>query len=95
MLLLAGLTGLEWLNLDNTKLSDAGLPALKNMKSLDFLHLGSTQITADGAPLLFHLTTLKDLKITRSAMGSSDAAVSELRKHLPHTTIQTEYIEAE
>lgn len=95
VLMLASLTRLEWLNLDNTKLSDAGLPALKNMKSLDFLHLGSTQITADGAPLLFHLTSLKDLKITRSAMGSSDTTVAELKKHLPNTAIQTEYIEPE
>ena len=95
VLQLASLTRLEWLNLDNTKLSDAGLPALNNMNSLIFLHLGSTQITADGAPLLFHLTTLKDLRITRSAMGSSDAAVAELTKHLPNTTIQTEYVESE
>ena len=49
----------------------------------------------DGAPALFHLTTLKDLKITRSALGSNDSAVAELKKRLPLTTIQTEYIEPE
>ena len=95
VLKLASLTQLEWLNLDNTKLSDAGLPALREMTKLRFLHLGSTQITADGASLLFHLSSLRDLKITRSAMGSSDIAVAELKKHLPDTAIQTEYLDSE
>lgn len=94
-LMLAPLTKLEWLNLDNTKLSDAGLPVLQNMKALTFLHLGSTQITAAGAPAIFPLLTLRDLKITRTALGSSDAAVAELKKHLPDTAIQTEYVESE
>lgn len=94
-LMLAPLTKLEWLNLDNTKLSDAGLPVLKNMSALTFLHLGSTQITAAGAPGLFHLKSLKDLKITRTALGSSDTAVDELKKNLPDTAIQTEYVESE
>ena len=94
-LMLAPLTNLVWLNLDNTKLSDAGLPVLKRMTALTFLHLGSTQITAAGAPDLFHLKSLKDLKITRTALGSSDAAVAELKKNLPDTAIQTEYVENE
>lgn len=94
-LMLAPLTKLEWLNLDNTKLSDAGLPVLKHMPALTFLHLGSTQITAAGAPALFHLKSLKDLKITRTALGSSDVAVGELKKNLPATDIQTEYTESE
>ena len=94
-LLLAPLTKLVWLNLDNTKLSDAGLPLLKNMTALTFLHLGSTQVTAAGAPALFHLKSLKDLKVTRTALGSSDAAVAELKKNLPDTAIQTEYVEHE
>ena len=95
ILQLAPLTRLEWLNLDNTMLSDAGLPVLKDMTSLTFLHLGSTQITAAGAPELFHLKGLKDLKITRTALGSSETAVGELNENLPSTLIQTEYVEAE
>ena len=94
-LMLAPLTKLEWLNLDNTKLSNAGLPVLRKMTALTFLHLGSTQITAAGAPALFHLKSLKDLKITRTALGSSDAAVTELKNNLPGTEIQTEYVESE
>ena len=94
-LMLAPLTKLEWLNLDNTKLSDSGLPVLKNMTALTFLHLGSTQITAAGASELFHLKSLKDLKITRTALASSDTAVDELKKNLPDTAIQTEYVESE
>lgn len=95
VLMLAPLNQLEWLNLDNTKLSDAGLPALWGMTKLNFLHLGSTQITPDGVSLLFHLSSLRDLKITRSAMGSSDVAVAELKKHLRDTAIQTEYLDSE
>ncbi len=94
-LALAPLVKLAWLNLDNSKLSDGGLPTLKGMTALTFLHLGSTQITEAGAPSLFHLKTLKDLKITRTAMGSSHVAVAELQKNLPGTAIQTEYVEAE
>jgi len=90
-LALAPLVNLEWLNLDNTKLSDAGLPCLKDMNRLTFLHLGSTQITEAGAPALFHLKTLKDLKITRTALGASEAAVADLKKNLPTTQIQVEY----
>jgi hypothetical protein len=65
------------------------------MKALTFLHIGSTQVTEAGAPALFHLKTLKDLKLTRTAMGASDSAVADLQKHLPDTAIQTEYVEAE
>lgn len=90
-LALAPLVNLQWLNLDNTKLSDGGLAALKDMAQLKFLHLGSTQITADGIESLFHLTTLDDLKITRTAMGASADAVAALAEKLPDTAIQTEY----
>ena len=94
-LLLASLTKMEWLNLDNSMLGDAGLLLLKDMKALTFLHIGSTQVTEVGAPALFHLTTLNDLKLTRTAMGASDTAVTDLKNHLPDTAIQTEYVEAE
>ena len=92
---LASLTKLEWLNLDNSKLADGGLVLLKDMKSLTFLHIGSTQVTEAGAASLFHLKTLKDLKVTRTALGASETAVAELKKNLPGTAIQTEYVEAE
>ncbi len=94
-LLLAPLTKLNWLNLDNSKLGDRGLPLLKNMNALTFLHIGSTQVTEAGASALFHLKTLKDLKLTRTALGASDTAVADLKKNLPDTAIQTEYVEAE
>jgi Leucine-rich repeat (LRR) protein len=90
-LALAPLVNLQWLNLDNTKLSDAGLPVLREMTQLTFLHLGSTQVTEVGAPALFHLKSLKDLKITRTALAASEPAVASLRRELPGTAIQTEY----
>ncbi|MGV2338868.1 MAG UNVERIFIED_CONTAM: hypothetical protein LVR18_34255 [Planctomycetaceae bacterium] len=61
------------------------------MNQLTFLHLGSTQISAAAAPSLIHLKSLKDLKITRTALAASETAVAELRKELPATAIQTEY----
>ena len=92
---LAPLTKLVWLNLDNTHLSDGGLALLKGMTALTFLHLGSTQITDAGAPALFHLKTLKDLKITRTALAANDSAVAALKAQLPDTAIQTEYIDTQ
>jgi Leucine-rich repeat (LRR) protein len=60
---LKGLKALEYLNLDNTRLSDDGTPYLSAMKNLTFLHLGSTQITDEGLPALEGLTKLNDLKL--------------------------------
>lgn len=93
ILKLATLTRLESLNLDNSPMSNAALPVLRNMNSLQFLHLGSTQLTDDAAPSLFHLKNLKELNVTRTALASSDPAITELRQQLPNTQIRTEYVE--
>jgi len=90
VLYLKPLTSLEWLNLDNTRLSDDGLPALADMKQLTFLHLGSTLVSDAGLKHLNGLTGLKDLKVTRTAV--TEAGVVELRKSLPTTEIQLEYL---
>jgi hypothetical protein len=63
------------------------------MKKLTFLHLGSTQITDAGLTHLEHLTSLKDLKVTRT--GVTADGVARLQPNLPDTKIQLEYIEAQ
>ena len=87
------LTSMQWLNLDNTQLSNQGLPALSDMTELTFLHLGSTSITNDGLKHLEGLKNLKDLKVTRTAV--TQEFVDELKKSLPNTEIQLEYIAGE
>jgi hypothetical protein len=78
------------LNLDNTQLTDAGLPYLAGMTRLAFLHLGSTQVSDAGLPHLEPLTGLKDLKVTRTAVTAK--GVARLAEKLPATAIQLEYI---
>ncbi len=90
---LAGLTELDWLNLDNTHLADAGLKHLSGMTKLTFLHIGSTGVTDAGMPALGALKSLKDLKVTRTAVTEAGADV--VRKAIPSVKIQLEYIEGE
>lgn len=90
---LAGLTNLQWLNLDNTMLTNAGLKALTGMNRLTFLHLGSTAVSDAGLQQLESLTALKDLKVTRTPVTAE--GVAALKKKLPHTEIQLQYIEGQ
>ena len=84
---------MEWLNLDNTRLSDAGMSFLSDMNQLKFLHLGSTQITDQGLSALQGIKGLEDLKVTRTAVTKD--GVDKLNEALPNTKIQLEYIEGE
>lgn len=90
---LAGLTQLEWLNVDNTHLTDAGLAYLKDLNALEFLHLGSTGVTDEGMPALVSLKSLKDLKVTRTAVTEEGAEL--VRQAIPAVSIQLKYIEGE
>ena len=87
---LKDLTNLTWLNLDNTQLTDSGLAYLQKMQNLTFLHLGSTSISDAGLPKLEPLKSLKDLKVTRTAV--TEAGVEKLKKELPDTEIQLNYL---
>jgi hypothetical protein len=84
---------MESLNLDNTQLTDEGMPALVGMKKLTFLHLGSTAITDAGLVHLEGLQALKDLKLTRTAVTADASA--QLGKKLTNTKIQLKYLEGE
>ena len=45
---LKGMTKLEWLALDSTKVTDAGLEHLKVLTKLDWLQFRNTKVTAAG-----------------------------------------------
>ena len=89
----AGLVNMDRLNLDNTQLSDEGLPHLEGMTKLTFLHLGSTAVSDAGMKYLEPLTALQDLKVTRTAVTA--AGVEHLKTKLPNTEVQLKYIEGQ
>ena len=85
---LAGLTNMQWLNLDNTQITDVGLAQLSAMNQLKFLHLGSTAVSDAGLRFLAPLTALEELKVTRTAV--TETGVEQLKEELPNTQIQLE-----
>ncbi len=52
MAFLKDLVDLEWLNVDNTQLTDEGLKSFAGFSKLTFLHLGSTGVTDAGMPAI-------------------------------------------
>ena len=63
------------------------------MTKAKFMHLGSTFISDAGLKHLESLTSLDDLKVTRTAV--TEDGVANLKKSLPDTEIQLLYIEGE
>jgi hypothetical protein len=69
------------------------MAVLAGMTKLTFLHLGSTAITDAGLVHLENLKSLRDLKLTRTAVTA--AAAEQLGKKLSDTKIQLKYIEGQ
>ena len=63
------------------------------MKQLSFLHLGSTQVTDAGMDHLAGLSSLEDLRVTRTAV--TEEASARLAEKIPGIAIQLKYIEGE
>lgn len=64
---------LESLNLDATRLTDAGVQPLAAFEKLTFLHLGRTAITDAAVETLATLKNLKKLHVTRTQITESGA----------------------
>jgi hypothetical protein len=77
---------LKRLNLDDTNIGDAGIPAITQLGQLEFLHLGKTAISDEGVAGLAKLTQLRELILTNTAI--SKKAVAELQAALPKTNIK-------
>lgn len=82
-------TGLKWLNLDKTSLTDDGIASLQSMSELEFLHLGSTAISDAAADGLSALTSLKTLIVTRTNMTKT--GVDKIQTAIPGCEIQLQY----
>jgi hypothetical protein len=74
---LKGLTGLQWLHLDETQVSDAGLVHLKGLTGLQRLGLGGTQVSGAGLVHLRGLTGLQRLYLQDTQV--SDAGLVHLK----------------
>ena len=74
---IAGLTGLQWLSLDNTGVTDAGLAALGGLTGLQRLYLANTGVTDAGLEALRGLTGLQSLSLANT--GVTDAGLAALR----------------
>jgi Leucine-rich repeat (LRR) protein len=68
---LIDVTTLKSLSLMNTRVTDAGLKHLKNLKQLRSLHLGETRITDAGFADLAALTGLEDLIVSENKLTGS------------------------
>ncbi len=58
---LAGLNGLQWLNLSGTQVGDVGVTEIRGLTSLQFLRLDNTQVTDSGLEHFKGLTELHTL----------------------------------
>jgi hypothetical protein len=73
------------LELDGTRITDAGLIHLRNLIKLKQLYLHRTRVTSDGMQHLKGLTQLVELWVQQTGVSSLD--IPELKKMLPNTTI--------
>jgi hypothetical protein len=82
---LRGLTALQCLSLDDTKISNAGLAYLKGLIHLQALFLGLTSVGDAGLMHLKPLTGLKTLSLYLTLV--SDDAGQDLQRAMPGTRI--------
>ena len=74
---LAGLTGLQQLDLSHTQVGDAGLAELKGLRALESLKLVDTQVTDAGLGHLKGLTGLRELSLWNTKI--TDAGLAHLK----------------
>ncbi len=86
---LAGLSRLEWLDLHDTPLTDAGVCHLSAYAHLERLNLQNTRITDASLPHLARFSRLKWLSIRGT--GVSAAGLAFLKAHLRDAEILTDH----
>jgi hypothetical protein len=74
---LKGLTKLEYLSLDGTRITDAGLVHVKGLTNLKYLYLDGTRVTDVGLEPLKGLTKLKHLFLSDTQL--TDAGLADLK----------------
>jgi hypothetical protein len=83
MVHLAGLSNLEWLWLDSTQVTDAGLAHLTGLTGLQHINLNFTPVTDAGLMHLKGLTGLRELEIELGNIHVTEEGVAELQRALP------------
>ena len=78
---LQGLSKLQLLSLDRTKVTDAGLEHLKGLSNLEWLYLRGTKVTNAGLEHLKGLSNLMGLGLVGTKV--TDAGVQRLKEALP------------
>src|SRR6188508_208984 len=85
--LIAQLTNLTRLQLDNTPITDKGLVSLQSLVNLQYLNLVGTKVTAQGVVQLKALPKLQALYLYKTFISSSDWSV--LKNNFPKVTLDT------
>ena len=81
---------LQKLNLQGTRVTDAGLAHLARMPRLEFLDLRDTQVTDAGLAHLSALERLRSLRLGQTKVTTS--GIEALQKALPHLEVQRETV---
>ena len=87
MTTVAKLTNLTRLNLENTRITNAGLVALSSLSNLQYLNLVGTNITSDGLDPLSNLGKLKEIFLFKTAISAD--ALTVLKQKMPQTVFDT------
>jgi hypothetical protein len=82
---LKGFPQLEWLSLNNTAITDAGLAHVKDLKKLKTLGLADTRITDKGLDYLKGLKNLDALNLNGTKV--SQQGVARIQKSMPKAII--------
>jgi hypothetical protein len=85
--MIAQLTNLTRLQLDNTPVTDKGLASLQTLNNLQYLNLVGTNITAQGVMQLKSLPQVQAIYLYKTFIRASDWPL--LKNNLPKVTLDT------
>ena len=91
--LIAKMTNLKELHLENTAITDAGVEKLKGLANLEYLNLYGTKVTDKALAIAEGLTKLKALYVWQT--GVTRPAADALKAKRPGLTVNTGWTEAD